>query len=86
MSQHADTLYLADTKFFFFEPSEQKHETTTGLSRVKLPPDWPEFVGDWFAMGPQRPYIFSLMDKIPTSAVFDSDFDPFIRRFSACYI
>ena len=52
MSTRADTLYLADTKFLFLDPLEQKRETTTGLIRPQLPPDWAEFVVDWFIMGP----------------------------------
>ena len=86
MSTRVDTSYLADTKFLFLDPWEQKHETTTGLIRVQFPPDWVELVADWFAMGPSRPYLFSLMDEIPSTAMFDSVFDSFIKWFSARYI
>ena len=82
ISAHADTLYLADTKFLFLDPLEQKRATTAGLIWVQLPPNWVEFVVDWFAMGMPRTYLFSWMDKIPTPAVFDS----LIKWFAAHYI
>ena len=86
MSARADTSYLADTKLLFLDPLEQKYATTTGLIRVQLPFDWAEFVADWFAMGPSRPYLFSLMDEIPSTAVLDSVFNSFIKRFLSRYI
>ena len=46
MSAHADALYLADTKFSFLDPLEQKRATTAGLIRVQLPPNWVESVAD----------------------------------------
>lgn len=87
VSVRAGSCYLADGCYLFVSPAREKRKTTHAAIRLQLPAAWLEFFASFLELGPKlRPWLFSLDDVEPTTALHTSVFDMFVRRFAHAHV